>query len=224
MRTLQQLRAQARQAFRTASFLPPMAALASLLVMGFWMQDWPYAQDAQGAQQDTGQGTPAAAPHDAQHLAQQLAQRLSGPASEQTDPQPWALLGRTRAVTGDWAGAAAAFAQATQHAAQDASLWAERARAVMALARQQQQAPPAAAREWVAQALRLDPQEPLALTLAGDLAYAAGDLTNAQQQWQAAERSAKAQREVDTPLLAGLQERLASLNAALAATHSALAK
>jgi cytochrome c-type biogenesis protein CcmH len=217
MRTLQQLQAQARQAFRAASFLPPMAALASLLVMGLWTQDWPHAPDAQ-------QGMPAAAPHDAQHLAQRLAQRLSDPASAQTDPQPWALLGRTRAVTGDWVGAAAAFAQATQHAAQDASLWAERAHAVMALARQEQQAPPAAARDWVAQALRLDPQEPLALTLAGDLAYAAGNLTDAQQQWQAAERSARMQREVDTPLLAGLQERLASLNAALAATHSALAK
>lgn len=210
MTELLHLPTQARKVFGSDTLLPASAALAALLVLALWAQESPAA----GAQEP---------PHGAQQLAQRLADRLSGAGPVQADPQAWALLGRTRVVAGDWAGALTAFEQATQQSPQEANLWAERARAAIALAHGGQTTA-LEVQGWVQQALRLDPQEPLALTLAGDQAYAAGQLAQAQQHWQAAQRSAKAQANVDAPLLAGVQERLASIDAALSVTQRAPAK
>jgi cytochrome c-type biogenesis protein CcmH len=196
-----------QRATASDSLLPALATLAAVLVLTLWTVESPPASGEEP-------------PHGAQQLAQRLADRLSGAAPAPADAQAWALLGRTRVVTGDWAGALTAFERATQQSPQEANLWAERARAAIVLARGE----PSAALGWVQQALRLDPQEPLALTLAGDLAYNAGQLTQAQQHWQAAQRSAESQTEVDSPLLAGVQERLASIDAALSVTRSTPAK
>jgi Tfp pilus assembly protein PilF len=124
-----------------------------------------------------------------------------------TDPeqaQRWALRGRTQAVTGQWDQALASFERATALQPQDARLWAERARAAIVLAGLAQQPPPALAHAWVREALRRDAGEPLALTLQGDLHYAAGDNAAAQQQWRSAQAALSLH---DEDLHAALQRR-----------------
>jgi cytochrome c-type biogenesis protein CcmH len=207
--------------FFSERMLPPVAALASLLLLALLLLD-----TAASPVPARTVATTASDTHDAHRLAAQLSQRLVAQTDQRaantaSAASAWALLARTHAVAGDGPAALAAFEQATRAAPHDATLWAERARAAVALASRSGQAWPESARAWVAEALRLNPQEPLALTLAGDWSYAAGNLSGAQRQWQAAQRNAQALPE-HGELMPRLQERLASLDAAIAATHQAL--
>lgn len=133
----------------------------------------------------------------------------SAVAPDGEEAQRWALRGRTQAVTGQWDQALASFERATTLQPQDARLWAERARAAIVLASLAQQAPPASAQAWVREALQRDAREPLALTLQGDLQYAAGDNLAAQQQWRSAQAALSTQ---DDELRAALQRRFDRLH------------
>jgi tetratricopeptide (TPR) repeat protein len=131
------------------------------------------------------------------------------------DANHWALLARTHAATGQWSDASKAFEQATALAPHDADLWAERARAAMAQGGASA-APGFAVRGWTQRALELDAQHPLALTLAGDMAYAASDLSGALQHWRAAMQHVDRAALSDPGLADVLRERLAALDSTLA--------
>jgi tetratricopeptide (TPR) repeat protein len=202
----------AAQSEPNARWLRLAAAAASMLLLALWARDaMPH------------EPMPAvAASHDTHALAARLAERTGSPGGT-SDAAAWALLARTHAVQGQWPQASAAFEQATALAPQDAALWAERARA--AAAQHSANALPAAsfaARNWVQRALQLDAHQPLALALAGDWAYADGDLPTAQRHWRLAVRHSSHLAQAEPGLPQRLQQRLAAVDDALAATHRAL--
>lgn len=148
-------------------------------------------------------GTAAAEPgHDLKALADRLDARLG---STTGDAASWALLARSHAVLGDPARADAAYAQAMAQAPRDAQLAAERAQLkVLSLGN----ATSEPVRQLVAQALAIDPDQPLALALHGDAAYERGELAPARAHWVAARLRADA---ADADLVAALDRRITRL-------------
>lgn len=153
-----------------------------------------------------GPGSPAAAQADGgdehalgkgqiEALTQKLADRLK---SQPDDAEGWSMLGRSYAVLGRYADAAAAFRAAIKLKPDDAQAFADAADAIgMAQGRQLAGEP----EKLLARALELDPDNPKALGLAGTIAFDQGKHALAAKHW---ERAMKA-LEPASPLAQQLQ-------------------
>jgi cytochrome c-type biogenesis protein CcmH len=107
-----------------------------------------------------------------------LAQRLE---SNPNDAQGWAMLARSYSSMEKFREAANAYAKATELNAKDADLWAEYAFATgMAEGRSLEGKPT----ELINRALKVDPENPKALQLAGSAAFQAKDYKKAIDYWQ----------------------------------------
>ena len=107
-----------------------------------------------------------------------LAQRLQ---SNPNDAQGWAMLARSYSSMEKYSDAANAYAKATEINAKDADLWAEYAFATgMAEGRSLEGKPT----ELINRALKVDPENPKALQLAGSAAFQAKDYKKAIDYWQ----------------------------------------
>ena len=138
-----------------------------------------------------GPGTPAAAEAGggAEHamgkgqieaLTQKLADRLK---SQPDDAEGWSMLGRSYAVLGRYGDAVGAFRKLIELRPDDAQAYADAADAVgMANDRKLQGEP----EKLIAQALKLDPDNPKALGLAGTVAFDKGDYPAAAKHWERA--------------------------------------
>ncbi|HEU5132544.1 MAG TPA: c-type cytochrome biogenesis protein CcmI [Pyrinomonadaceae bacterium] len=106
-----------------------------------------------------------------------LAQRLQ---SNPNDAQGWAMLARSYSSMEKYSDAANAYAKATELNAKDADLWAEYAFATgMAEGRSLEGKPT----ELINRALKVDPENPKALQLAGSAAFQARDYKKAIDYW-----------------------------------------
>jgi cytochrome c-type biogenesis protein CcmH len=107
-----------------------------------------------------------------------LAQRLQ---SNPNDAQGWAMLARSYSSMEKYSEAANAYGKATELNAKDADLWAEYAFATgMAEGRSLEGKPT----ELINRALKVDPENPKALQLAGSAAFQAKDYKKAIDYWQ----------------------------------------
>ncbi|MEO8279474.1 MAG: c-type cytochrome biogenesis protein CcmI [Ideonella sp.] len=107
-----------------------------------------------------------------------LAARL---AKNPADPQGWAMLARSYHAMGRQADAAAAFARIGADLDKDPALLAIYADALASSAQGDLEGRPT---ELIAAALRLDPAQPMALSLAATAAFKRGDLTEAALRWK----------------------------------------
>lgn len=107
-----------------------------------------------------------------------LAKRLQ---SNPSDAQGWTMLARSYNSMSRFGEAAGAYAKATELQPNDADLWAEYA-FVSAMASGEQLA--GRPMELVNQALKIDPDNPKALQLAGSAAFQAKDYKKAVEYWQ----------------------------------------
>ncbi|MDQ5843807.1 MAG: c-type cytochrome biogenesis protein CcmI [Acidobacteriota bacterium] len=126
-------------------------------------------------------GNPADGPMTQQRMESNvaaLAQRLE---QNPNDSQSWAMLGRSYLTLEKYAEASNAYAKATAVKPDDADLWADYAFALaMANGRRLQGQP----QELIAKALKLDPDNPKALELAGSAAFEAKNYKEAVNYWQ----------------------------------------
>lgn len=107
-----------------------------------------------------------------------LAQRLE---QNPKDSQGWSMLGRSYLALEKYAEASNAYAKATALKPDDADLWANYAFALaMANGRRLQGQP----QELISKALKLDPDNPKALELAGSAAFEAKNYQEAVNYWQ----------------------------------------
>jgi cytochrome c-type biogenesis protein CcmH len=97
------------------------------------------------------------------------------------DAQGWIMLGRSYTALEKYREASDAYAKATSLKADDADLWADYAFAMAMLNGQRIQGPPL---ELVKKALKLDPENPKALELAGSAAFEAKNYKEALDYWQ----------------------------------------
>jgi cytochrome c-type biogenesis protein CcmH len=97
------------------------------------------------------------------------------------DVQGWTMLGRSYTSLERYREASNAYAKATALKADDAELWADYAFALAMANGQRLQGPPL---ELVKKALKLDPENPKALELAGSAAFEARDYSRAVDYWQ----------------------------------------
>jgi cytochrome c-type biogenesis protein CcmH len=113
-------------------------------------------------------------------LTQRLAERLK---SQPDDAEGWSMLGRSYAVLGRYGDAAAAFRKLIALRPNDAQAYADAADAVgMANGRKLEGEP----EKLIAQALKIDPDNPKALGLAGTVAFDKGDHALAAKHWERA--------------------------------------
>jgi cytochrome c-type biogenesis protein CcmH len=130
----------------------------------------PFANNSQNA----GEFTPQRIEANVAALAKRLEQNPG-------DSEGWIMLGRSYTSLEKYREAGEAYAKATALKADDADLWADYA-FVMAMANGKQiQGPPL---ELVKKALKLDPENPKALELAGSAAFEIKDYKEAQEYWQ----------------------------------------
>lgn len=107
-----------------------------------------------------------------------LAKRLE---QNPNDSQGWAMLGRSYLTLEKYSEATNAYAKATAVKPEDADLWADYAFALaMANGRRLQGQP----QELISKALKLDPDNPKALELAGSAAFEAKNYKEAVNYWQ----------------------------------------
>lgn len=112
-------------------------------------------------------------------MVQKLADRMK---TTPEDTEGWIMLGRSYAAMGRFPESAGAFAKATAQRPNDARLLADYADALGMANGRNLAGEPAA---LVARALKADPKNVKALTLAGTIAYQKGDFAKAVQLWQA---------------------------------------
>lgn len=113
-------------------------------------------------------------------LTRRLAERLK---AQPDDAEGWSMLGRSYAVLGRYGDAAQAFRKLIALRPDDAQAWADAADAVgMAQGRKLEGEP----EKLIAQALKIDPENPKALGLAGTVAFDKGDHALAARHWQRA--------------------------------------
>jgi cytochrome c-type biogenesis protein CcmH len=130
----------------------------------------PFANSSQG----NGEFTPQRIQANIAALAKRLEQNPG-------DAEGWIMLGRSYTTLEKYREASDAYAKATALKADDADLWADYA-FVMAMANGQRiQGPPL---ELVKKALKLDPENPKALELAGSAAFEAKNYKEALNYWQ----------------------------------------
>jgi cytochrome c-type biogenesis protein CcmH len=109
---------------------------------------------------------------------EKLAKRLE---SNPSDAQGWTMLARSYSSMDRFSDAANAYAKATELTPKDADLWAEYAFATaMANGRNMEGKP----MELIQQALKVEPENPKALQLAGSAAFQAKDYKKAIDYWQ----------------------------------------
>ena len=129
-------------------------------------------------------GPTASAPHalepsQIQAMAQRLAERL---ARQPDDADGWAMLARTHALSGQHAQAVLAFRKAEKLRPADAVLLADFADALAMTQQRQLSGEPLA---LVQRALKIDPVNLKALSLAGTEAFDRGDFAAAVRHWEA---------------------------------------
>jgi len=107
-----------------------------------------------------------------------LAKRLQ---SNPSDAQGWTMLARSYNSMSRFGEAAGAYAKATELQPQDADLWAEYAFVTAMTNGQKLEGRPM---ELITQALKVDPENPKALQLAGSAAFQAKDYKKAVAYWQ----------------------------------------
>jgi cytochrome c-type biogenesis protein CcmH len=129
-----------------------------------------------------------------------LAQRLQ---SNPNDPQGWTMLARSYSSMEKYSEAANAYAKATELNPKDADLWSEYAFATgMAEGRSLAGKPT----ELINRALKVDPENPKALQLAGSAAFQAKDYKKAIDYWQRVLKKAPAGSEVAETINARINE------------------
>jgi cytochrome c-type biogenesis protein CcmH len=109
---------------------------------------------------------------------QKLADKLK---ANPSDPAGWIMLARSYSSMERFGEATGAYAKATELNPQDPDLWAEYAFATAMAGDRKLAGRPA---ELIAQALKLDPDNPKALQLAGSAAFEAKDYKKAIEIWQ----------------------------------------
>jgi cytochrome c-type biogenesis protein CcmH len=107
-----------------------------------------------------------------------LAERLK---SNPSDAQGWTMLARSYSSLEKYGEAAGAYAKATELTPKDADLWAEYAFASAMANGRSLQGKPA---EFIDRALKVDPENPKALQLAGSAAFETGNYQQAVDYWQ----------------------------------------
>ena len=132
----------------------------------------------------TAPGPAASAPHalepgQIQAMAQRLAERL---ARQPDDADGWAMLARTHALSGQHAKAVDAFRKAERLRPADAVLLADFADALAMTQQRQLSGEPL---QLVQRALKIDPVNLKALSLAGTEAFDRGDFAGAVRHWEA---------------------------------------
>ncbi len=130
----------------------------------------PSANSSQG----NGEFTPQRIEANIAALAKRLEQNPS-------DAQGWIMLGRSYTALEKYSEASDAYAKATALKADDANLWADYAFAMAMVNGQRIQGPPL---ELVKKALKLDPENPKALELAGSAAFETKNYKEALDYWQ----------------------------------------
>jgi cytochrome c-type biogenesis protein CcmH len=109
---------------------------------------------------------------------QKLAERLK---ANPADPAGWIMLARSYSSSERYGEAAGAYAKATELNPNDADLWAEYAFVSAMASDRKLEGKPS---ELIAQALKIDPENPKALQLAGTAAFDAKDYKKAIEIWQ----------------------------------------
>ena len=109
------------------------------------------------------------------------------------DTEGWIMLAHSYSTLEKYSEASAAYAKATTLKTDDADLWADYAFALAMSKGRQLQGKPA---ELVAKALRLDPENPKALELAGAAAFEAKNYKQAIEYWQKLMQKTPADSEV----------------------------
>ncbi len=148
----------------------PVAAVAIYLLLGTPQALSPQAMH--GPQ-------PSASSEQIEAMVQKLADRMK---TTPEDTEGWIMLGRSYAAMGRFAESAGAFAKGAAQRPNDARLLADYADALGMANGRNLEGEPAA---LVARALKADPKNIKALTLAGTIAYQKGEFAKAVQLWQA---------------------------------------
>ena len=151
------------------------------------------------------QARPAAAPEgrtqeQIQANVEKLAKRLE---SNPSDAQGWTMLARSYSSMERFGEAAGAYAKATELKPNDSDLWAEYAFvAAMANGRNLEGKPT----ELIQQALKVEPENPKALQLAGSAAFQARDYKKAIDYWQHVLKQVPADSEAGQAITARINE------------------
>lgn len=164
---------QPRRALPSAALVGlsvPIAALAIYLLLG--------TPQALSPESLAGPQLPAS-PEQIEAMVKKLADRMS---TTPEDTEGWIMLGRSYAAMGRFPESASAFAKATAQRPNDAALLADFADALGMANGRNLEGEPAA---LVQRALKADPQNIKALTLAGTIAYQQGDFAGAVTLWKA---------------------------------------
>lgn len=159
---------------------------------------------------------PAAADHAGGSVAGMVDRLAAKLAQGGGEPQQWAMLARSYHALGRNAEAAQAFEHVGPALQQDAQLLADYADTLASLAAGKLSGRPM---ELVDQALRLDPELPMALSLAAVAAWERGDRDTARRHWEHLLRNLPA----DSDEARWVQGRLAEAGSATAATMPAAA-
>ena len=157
-------------------------------------------------------------------MVERLAERQK---SRPGDAEGWQMLGRSYAALGQHAKAVDAFRTALRLRPDDATLLAESAYSAAVIDPQGANGEPA---RWIARALRLEPDNPKALALAGTLAVDRKDYAGAVRYWEHLARveppDSKVARQVQVSILQARQlaanERASTPTTALAQTPGAM--
>lgn len=189
----------------TASAATPRAKIAAAVVavvlplvasVGyFWASDWPWDQD-QEQQASHSSGAP-----DLERMIVQLKERL---AQQPDDTEGWKLLGRSAAVTGNYAASRDAFYEAyTRTQGQDPDAVVGYAESLVLVDEREIDGQAA---QLFEQAIGMAPDNTRALWYGGIVAYRRGDLGLAQQRWVELQ-----QQELPPDLKQMVAERLSEL-------------
>ena len=185
-------RSQVRRLAALVAIGLPLAALG----LYAWTSDWSWDQPSAP--------TATNVPGNLEEVVSLLARRLE---ERPDDVMGWKLLGRSRAVMGDYPGARDAFGEAyTRSAGRDVEATAGYAEALMLNDERELEG---RAGRLFEEALALDPADARALWYGGIVAWRRGDIDTARQRWQALQG-----QELPAEISRAVAERLAALDSA----------
>ncbi len=153
-------------------------------------------------------------------MTQALEARAQGGAARPEDAAAWAMAARTLASLQRFKEADQAFARALALTPDDAGLLADRADILSLL---QGQDPRGEPMRLIERALRIDPDQPKALALAGSAAFKRGDMAGAISHWRRALAHLPPESDFARGLAQSLQEALQSQAGAPAAARTGAA-
>jgi len=177
--------AQAKPSGRLLALLS--LAVLAIAIAGYWATGWPALLKPGATGQISEMATAAAAAEAASGATPQqqiaamvdkLAERMQ---RNPDDAEGWTMLARSYTVLGRFADALPAYARASELRPNDAKLLADYADAVAA-SKGTVDNPQSAA--LVERSLKIEPNHPKALALAGAIAYGRGDFAGAAARWQ----------------------------------------